>query len=118
MLAALAAFGARSANAHHSFSALFDATRTVTVTGRIVVFEFEAPHSYIHLQVPGEPGAEPTEWQVETATPGMLVRRGITPDRLPPGGTISAVGNPTRDGRPLMRLLTITMPDGTEIRVQ
>jgi hypothetical protein len=28
------------------------------------------------------------------------------------------VGNPSRDGRRLLRLLTITMPDGQEKRIQ
>ena len=105
-----------SSQAHHSFAALFDTGRTVAVTGEVTQFEFKAPHSYIELVV--EEGGEPVEWQIETATPGMLIRRGITPDTLRAGHTISVTGNPTRDGRNLMRLLTITMADGTELQLQ
>lgn len=113
----LAAVGFASAEAHHSFAALFDASRVISLTGEITKFEFQAPHSYIHIDVPSEEG-EPVAWQIETTTPGMLIRKGITPDTLHAGETISVAGNPTRDGRNLMRLLTITMPDGTELEVQ
>lgn len=103
------------AAAHHSFAALFDATRSVTVSGEVLEFEFQAPHSYIHLRTAEESAVD---WQLETATPGMLIRMGLTPDVLQPGQTITATGNPARDGRPLMRLLTVTLPDGTELRLQ
>lgn len=106
-----------NAGAHHSFAALFDATRAITVTGVVTEFEFQAPHSYIRLDVADEAGAH-VAWQIETTTPGMLIRFGITPRTLQPGQTITATGNPTRDGRKLLRLLTITMPDGEELRIQ
>lgn len=117
LCAALAAFATASAHAHHSFSALFDASKIIGATGEIVAFEFKAPHSYLHLRVTDDAGGD-VEWQVETTTPGMLIRQGITPEVLKPGLIVSVEGNPTRDGRPLIRLLTITMPDGREIRVQ
>ena len=103
--------------AHHSLPALFDTSRTVSVSGEVTEFEFVAPHGYIHLSVSDDTGAQ-TAWQLETYPPGMLIRKGLTPATLQPGDQISAVGNPTRDGRPLMRLLTITMPDGEERQIQ
>ena len=105
------------AGAHHSFAALFDASRVVKLTGVVTEFEFQAPHSYIHIDVSSENG-EKAAWQIETTTPGMLIRKGITPDTLHAGQTISVAGNPTRDGRNIIRLLSITMPDGGEIEVQ
>jgi hypothetical protein len=106
-----------SAGAHHSFAALFDASRTVTLSGKVTEFEFQAPHSYIHIEVSSQNG-EKAAWQIETTTPGMLIRKGITPDTLHAGQTISVTGNPTRDGRNIIRLLSIAMPDGTQIDVQ
>jgi hypothetical protein len=106
-----------SVQAHHSFAALFDVSETIEVTGEISQFRFIAPHSYIILTE--NPDAEsPTVWEVETTTPGMLTRRGITPNTLQAGQIITVTGNPTRDGRKLIRLLTITMPDGREIQIQ
>ncbi len=105
------------AAAHHSLPSLFDTARTVTVTGEVTQFDFIAPHGYIHMNVADESG-EPTVWQLETYPPGMLIRKGLTPDVLRPGQKISARGYPSRDGRALMRLLTITMPDGEQRQIQ
>lgn len=115
--ASLMAIFVASAGAHHSFAALFDASRTVKLSGKVTEFEFQAPHSYIHIDVQSESG-EKVAWQIETTTPGMLIRKGITPDTLHAGQTISVTGNPTRDGRNIIRLLSIAMPDGTQIEVQ
>ncbi len=113
----IVALSAGVSNAHHSLPALFDTSTTVTVTGEIIEFEFVAPHGYIHMSVVDESG-ELVAWQIETYPPGMLVRKGLTPATLLPGETISASGNPSRDGRALMRLLVITMPDGEERQIQ
>ena len=104
-------------HAHHSLPALFDTSRTVEVSGRVTAFEFLAPHSYIHLSVVDEVGVE-TVWEIESYPPGMLVRKGLTPQTLEPGQEIAVVGIPSRDGRPLMRLLTVTMPDGEQRQIQ
>lgn len=103
--------------AHHSLPALFDTSQTVSVAGEVTRFEFQAPHSYIHIAVTGESG-EQISWQLETYPPGMLIRKGLTPETLQPGDMVSANGNPSRDGRPLMRLLIIAMPDGEERQIQ
>lgn len=108
---------ASASSAHHSLPALFDTSTTVEVSGRVTAFEFVAPHSYIHLSVVNEAGIE-TVWEIESYPPGMLVRKGLTPQNLEPGQEISATGIPSRDGRPLMRLLTITMPDGEQRQIQ
>jgi hypothetical protein len=103
--------------AHHSLSALYDTSQTVEVTGKVIRFEFKAPHSYIHLAVSGESG-QPVTWEVESYPPGMLIRKGLTPEVLHPGDEVSVVGIPSRDGRPLMRLLSITLPGGEERQIQ
>jgi len=109
--------GSASAIAHHSFVALFDPSRTISVAGTVTEFQFIAPHAYIRIDVTDDSGTV-TRWELETTSPGQLIRAQLTPDHLKPGDQIAAVGNPTRDGRPLMRLLTITMPDGEEKRIQ
>ena len=106
-----------ASSAHHSLPALFDTSTTVEVSGRVTEFEFVAPHSYIHVSVVDGAGVE-TVWEIESYPPGMLVRKGLTPQDLEPGQEISATGIPSRDGRPLMRLLTITMPDGEQRQIQ
>ena len=116
-LAALLSIVAITAAAHHSLPALFDTERMVTVTGEVTQFQFISPHAYILVNVVSEEG-ERTAWQLETYPPGMLIRKGLTPATVQPGQTVSAVGHPARDGRPLMRLLTIKMPNGEERQIQ
>lgn len=103
--------------AHHSMPALFDTQRTVTVSGEVTDFQFISPHAYILMNVVDETVGQ-VEWQIETYPPGMLIRKGLTPATVQPGQTISAAGHPARDGRPLMRLLTVTMPNGEERQIQ
>ena len=108
--------GAGSVGAHHSFAMLFDASRTVTVSGTVTEFQFIAPHAYIRVDATAD-GAG-VAWELETTSPGQLIRAGLTPEVLSAGDEISATGNPARDGRPLMRLLTITLPSGEQKRIQ
>lgn len=103
--------------AHHSFNALFDVSQIISLTGEVVEFRFIAPHSYIYLRATTEDGAQDI-WEVETTTPGMLTRKGVTPVTLQPGQTITVTGNPTRDGRKLIRLLSLGMPDGQVLQIQ
>jgi hypothetical protein len=105
------------AEAHHSYPALFFPEKTVAVSGEVVRFQFQAPHCYIFVKATGEGGVA-EDWELETTSPGQLIRKGVTPETLHAGDKISAVGNPARDGRNLMRLLTITMPDGEEKQIQ
>jgi hypothetical protein len=109
--------GAAIANAHHSFPALFDPSKSVNVSGEVTEFQFQAPHCYIRVNVTDDAGTL-TLWELETTSPGQLIRLGLTPQTLMPGDEVSAVGNPSRDGRPLMRLLTIKLPNGEELRIQ
>lgn len=105
------------AQAHHSFAALFDPSRSISIEGVVTEFEFIAPHAYIRIDV-ADAGEAVIQWEIETTSPGQLIRAGLTPQTLAVGDRIAAVGNPTRDGRPLMRLLTITMPDGESKQIQ
>jgi hypothetical protein len=108
---------ATSAVAHHSFVALFDPSREIEVAGVVTEFQFIAPHAYIRIDATDVAGAV-QQWELETTSPGQLIRAGLTPDVLLPGDQIEAVGNPTRDGRRLMRLLRITLPSGETKRIQ
>ena len=115
ILSAASFLFALSAAAHHSMPALFDAAAEIEVEGVVTEFEFIAPHGFIHLEVTDESG-DAIAWELETYPPGMLIRKGLTPDTLPIGEHVTAIGHPALDGRPLMRLLTLTMSDG-EVRV-
>ena len=56
LLAAGAAVFARPALAHHSFSATYLETQSVTIEGEIVQFVFRNPHSFVHVNVKEKDG--------------------------------------------------------------
>ncbi len=88
----LAAMGAE---AHHS-AAMFDKTRTVTLTGTVRELQWTSPHCWIQLLAPADAGA--AEWSIEMGAPFELYRGGWRPSILKPGDKITVVFNPTRDG--------------------
>jgi hypothetical protein len=104
----LIAFGAvllghGSADAHHSFAAFFDSTKTVTLTGKVKEFRFTNPHGTIAIEA-SEEGKPVRLWRAETNAPVVLMRRGWKRDSIKPGDTVTLSGWPARDGKPYFRL--------------
>lgn len=82
--------------AHHS-QAMFDDSRTMTLTGTVREFQFTNPHCYIQLLVPEANGAE-EEWSIELGAPAHLLRGGWKAKTLKPGDKITVIVNPLKDG--------------------
>ncbi len=70
---------ALSVHAHHS-GALFDDTKSITLTGVVRAFQWTNPHCWIQVLVPGEPQA--LEWSVEMGSPSVMFRAGWSPGTL------------------------------------
>ena len=103
-----------STSAHHGFVTWFDMSRSVTVKGTVTSFDWTNPHSYIYLDVKNEKGAV-EKWTVELGAPAMLSRAGWRRDALKPGDEITAIGNPAKDGKPMMHLDKIVFANGQEL---
>lgn len=103
-----------SAFAHHGYVSWFDMSRSVTIKGTVTGFDWTNPHSYIYLDVKNEKGAV-EGWRIELGAPGMLARVGWRRDTLKSGDEISAIGNPAKDGKPLMHLSKIVFANGQEL---
>jgi Family of unknown function (DUF6152) len=99
---------------HHSVSAEFDVSRTVRMSGTISKVEFLNPHVTISLDVKNPDGTV-TLWKVETRSPNVLQRLGITKALLAQGTTISVDANPSKDGTPVANGLALTLADGREL---
>jgi Family of unknown function (DUF6152) len=96
--AALVALGAihSDSTAHHAFAAEFDPDKPVVLRGKITRIEWINPHSWIHIEVPGEKGA-PQKWMVEGGTPNTLIRNGLTRNTLKVGTEIIVRGYQSKD---------------------
>ena len=99
LLAGLAAsfLTASGATAHHSFTT-FDRSVEKVATGTVVRWAFNAPHSWLYLNIKN-PGGE-TLWSFEGSAPPALLQRGITGSTFEPGGTVTISYCPMKDGRP------------------
>lgn len=83
--------------AHHSF-AMFDQTKSVTVKGQVVEFQWTNPHAFIELEVSdGRGGTD--RWSVELNSPNNLTRQGWRRSSLTVGQTVSVTLNPLRNGK-------------------
>jgi hypothetical protein len=94
---AASAFFAAAAQAHHSFS-MFNRELQRVVTGTVARWDFNNPHSWLHVNLKNEDGTE-TLWSFEGAAPPQLVGRGITGSTFEPGDEITFMFCPLADGR-------------------
>ena len=110
MLAILATSVA--AYAHHSFAATYDESKTIEIKGKVVVFQFRNPHSFVTLEVTGENGKK-TRWGVEGPGSTQLANSGVQNDTLRYGDEVVVTGNPSRTpDEPKLRMRTMKRPDG------
>lgn len=97
--------------AHHSF-AMFDRGVEKVVTGTVVRWAFNVPHSWLYLNVKNADGSE-TLWSFEGSAPPSLLQRGISGSTFEPGHVVTISYCPLRDGRPGGGLGWARLADGT-----
>jgi len=83
-------------SAHHSFAAVYDTTKTVTVQGAIVQVRLTNPHSWFFLDVK-EPDGKIVRWAFEAGTPSGMIRNGYKASELMPGTIVTIRGARARD---------------------
>ncbi|HEY3517509.1 MAG TPA: DUF6152 family protein [Gammaproteobacteria bacterium] len=96
IIAAAALLSSAGTSAHHSFTATYDESKTVTIEGELVQFMFRNPHAFVHVMAPDESGTM-HRWGVEWGGAGALTGQGVTRDSLKPGDHVIITGNPGRN---------------------
>jgi len=92
-------------SSHHSF-AMYDQSKTVTITGVVKQFVAQANHAELHfyLVAPDRKGVargadgKYVEWGVEMAGAAAVAQQGITAQTFGAGTVFSVKLNPLRDG--------------------
>lgn len=105
--------GASPLLAHHS-AAEYDMEKTTSVSGTVTQFAWNNPHVYIYLDVKNEKG-EIEKWSGELGAIPQLSRANWSRETVKPGDQITMNGNPAKDGRLVLRLQKITLPNGQDL---
>src|ERR1022692_2126143 len=84
LASALAIGAALPAWAHHSFSASYDTTQSITVHGVITEVLLRNPHSWFRLNVKNETTGKVEEWSFEAGTPSGMIRNGFKQNIIKP----------------------------------
>jgi hypothetical protein len=104
--------GIGSAMAHHSFSPVYDGSRTVTVAGVVTEFRLVNPHAHMALDVTDDAG-NVTRWNVEFDGRLNLTNHGWNDDTIKIGERLSVTGNPTHTGSLQMFFVRLERVDGS-----
>jgi hypothetical protein len=101
--------------AHHSVSAEFDTTKTVTFTGPVKVVEWGNPHIYTQVEAKDANG-KLRIYRVEGGAPNSLFRSGWRKDSLKVGQIVTVTGNLSKNpDSPNVGQATIKTADGKSI---
>ena len=101
-------------HAHHSFSAVYDADRVITVVGVVTQFRFVNPHAMMFMDVTDDAG-KVAKWTVEFAGSLNLSEAGWTAESIKAKERVTVTGNPAHAGSERMAFVKLVRPDGSEL---
>jgi hypothetical protein len=96
---------------HHSFSAEYDASKPLRLTGTVSRMVWTNPHAHIFVDIKDQRG-KTTTWAFELGTPNDLMRGGWLKRSVKPGDTVTVHGYAARDGSPSANARVVLSSDG------
>jgi hypothetical protein len=103
-----------AAQAHHSFAAEYDAKKPVSLKGTVTKVEWTNPHARFYVDVKDESG-NVTNWNLELASPNVLMRNGWTRHSLSVGDQVTVEGAQAKDGSQMANARTVILSDGRKV---
>jgi hypothetical protein len=100
--------------AHHSFAAEYDADKPIELKGVVTKIEWMNPHARFYIDVKDEKGGV-TNWNLELASPNVLVRSGWTRTSLKLGDQVTVNGAMAKDGSQMANARTVVLADGRKV---
>jgi hypothetical protein len=92
LIACMLIGAADAVNAHHSFPAEFDRSRSGELTGTVVEVWYKNPHARYRMQVTNSEGVV-EEWDIQTTSVTSLRRAGWSAETLTVGDTVRVWGD-------------------------
>jgi hypothetical protein len=96
--------------AHHSF-AMYDTTKSVTISGTVAAFEWTNPHAIIEIDVQAKEGGV-QHWTIELGSPSILQQSGWKYKDLKFGDKVTVEISPLKSEKHGGLLVKATLPDG------
>ena len=100
--------------AHHSGAAEFDVNKGIELTGVVTKVEWTNPHAHFYIDVTDASG-KVANWNLELASPNVLVRTGWSRHSLKEGDKVTVTGLKAKDNSNVGHANTITFPDGRKL---
>jgi hypothetical protein len=110
-----AALWAVPVSAHHSF-AMFDAEKTITLTGTVKEMEWTNPHMWLNVMAPDASG-KMVEYPLEMQGPGQSMKNGWKQDSVRPGDKVTVEMHPLKTGARGGQLMSVVLPSGQRLNV-
>jgi Family of unknown function (DUF6152) len=101
--------------AHHSIVATYDATKPITITGKVTEMRWGNPHSVLSMDVIAPDGKVVT-WKIEMGGPANLLKSGFRKEEIF-STPITLQAWPARDGSLMAAGRLLTLPDGRQFDV-
>jgi hypothetical protein len=113
-LAAMLLGAAAPLLAHHAFSAEFDQSKPIKLSGEITKLEWTNPHAWLFIDVKG-PDGKVVNWRLEMGAPNALLRAGWSKSDIKPGTAVTVSGFLARAGGPVGNAFQVRLPDGRDL---
>ncbi len=97
-----------TADAHHSFPATYQVSKTITLQGKVAQLLFRNPHSFLHVDVADVSG-QVQRWSLEWGGASQLTSQGVVKDTLKVGDVLMVTANPARSTENATRALVKTI---------
>jgi hypothetical protein len=100
--------------AHHAFSAEFDQSKPVKISGEITKLQWVNPHAWIFIDAKGADG-KVVPWRFEMGAPNALLRAGWSKSDIKVGTPVTISGFMARAGGSVGNAFQVRLPDGRDL---
>jgi len=100
--------------AHHSYSAEFDSTKVVKLTGTVTKVEWANPHARFYIDAKNDKG-EMVNWNFELASPNGLMRNGWRRDSMKIGDVVTVDATLAKNAPYVGNTRTVTLASGKRL---